>query len=315
MAHASEQQRAVWLAGLGSAFLWQEQWIAHSALMRMPLMPWAVLFDLLVILPLAYAWWVLRPARRPLSELLPACLLALACARLMLSRSPQLQVPLMAAGVALELGVLTAFVQRSRSALRAEGDPVWRAQQAREPLLRALGLELCVLHYALITPFRRARQPVTAHVFANAAAPRQLLSALALISVLESVGLHLLVHAYSPRVAWVLLALSIYGLLWLIGAHQALGARPVLVYPDRLELRVSLLYSAHVPRAAMSGIAPCLTPAREPGVVRLTLGARPNVLLETREPIAVHGPLGHVRRATKIAIYLEDPRAFIDHLR
>jgi hypothetical protein len=172
-----------------------------------------------------------------------------------------------------------------------------------------------MLHYALVAPFRRAaRQPASARVFPNAAAPRQLLLSLALLSVLESVGLHLLVHAYSPRLAWALLALSMYGLLWLIAAHQAFGARPVLVHRDRLELRVSLLYSAQVPRAAIRGIAPCLTRGREPGVVRLTLGAPANVLLETGEPIALHGPLGHVRHATRIALYLEDPQAFVAHV-
>jgi hypothetical protein len=311
MTHTGEQHRAIWLTGLGSAFVWAEWGIVHSALARLAVVPWAVLFDLLVTLPAAYAWFVLRPARRPLSELLPACLLALACARLVLGGSPRLRLPLLAAGAALELGVLAMFVQASRRALQGGGDLVWRAQRARQPLVRMLGLELCVLHYALIAPFRRALPPADAKVFRNAAAPRQLLVALALISLLEAVGLHVVVYAYTPRLAWAVLALSVYGLLWLIAAHQALGARPVLVHRDRIELRMSLLYSASIPCAAVSGIGPCETHGREPGVVRLSLGARPNVLLQTSQPIAIHGPLGRIQHATRIAFYVEEPGAMI----
>ena len=307
MTRMFEQQRALWLAGLASAFMAVEWSLARGGLVRAsPALPWAVAFDVLCTLPAAYAFFVLRPARRPLTELLPVCALALLCAKLMLARRHELQRPLQLWSGALELCALGLFARRCAALTQdTGGDLVWHAQRVREPLVRAIGLELCVLYYACVAPFRHPARPAHAHVVENGRAPRQLLAVLALLSVLESAGVHLLLHAYSPRIAYLVLALSLYGLAWLVALYQAFRARPLLVLPDRVLVRVSLLFSAELPRAAIERAEPCSGPA--PGAARMTVGAPANLLLVLREPVAIHGPLGRVRHASRLALYVDEP--------
>jgi hypothetical protein len=100
-------------------------------------------------------------------------------------------------------------------------------------------------------------------------------------------------------------------LLWLLAAYHAFRARPVLVYPDRVLVRVSLFFSARVPRAAISSVEPCQPRGRAPGVARLTFGARPNVVLTLNEAVQIHGLLGRKKAATRIALHVDDPTAFV----
>lgn len=308
----AETVKAGWLAALATCFIYCELRIVNASFFRSDgLLPWAVAFDLLCTLPAAYAWFVLRPLGRPLLELAPLVVFGIACTSLLLPRVPALRLPLHAFAAVAELALLTLFARRIARALRqgsAEArDLVFQAQQQRELWLRVIALELCVLHYAF--RWKHSEAPAGAQRIDNHAPAQRLLLALGVISVMEAVPLHFLLHAWKPLVAWVVLAITLYSLCWIAGLYRALAARPHLLLAERLIVRVGLFYTAVVERSAILRAA--LYDGADGSVVSLKVVTRPNLLLELASPVEVYGPFGRKRDAKRLAFYVEQPELLL----
>jgi hypothetical protein len=140
---------------------------------------------------------------------------------------------------------------------------------------------------------------------------RQLLLALGVLSVLEAVPLHMLLHARHPHFAWFALALSLYGLLWIAGAHRAFAMRPVVVSKTLLWIRASLFFTAQVELANIRGASLCSDAEHPAGTVVVAPLATPNVLIELSEPARVYGLFGRERMADAIALYVDQPGELI----
>jgi len=133
---------------------------------------------------------------------------------------------------------------------------------------------------------------------------------LGLLIVVETLPTHLAVMERAPKVAWVLSALSLYALLWLIGDYQALRLRPCRLDADTLLVRVGLRWKVEVPRAAIAAFTTVRdnAPSRfERGYVRATVFGDPTRLIELRAPIEAIGPYGIMRRVTRIGVSPDDP--------
>ena len=209
---------------------------------RGPVVPRAVLFDLVVVLPLLFAAVVLRPARRPLLDAAPVLALGAFVAATLLATRTDLRIPLRVTGAVAELAVLTLLVRRVRKAtseLRgaASDNLLLQVGSLTDPVLRIAGAEFLVLYYALVGPF--VRRPARANEFGytEESGLGGLLFALGFVTTMEGLGMHLLLHAWSARAAWVLTALSAYTLLWLLAAFHAARLRPVVLSGDHLLVR------------------------------------------------------------------------------
>lgn len=63
----------------------------------------------------------------------------------------------------------------------------------------------------------------------------------------KRIGLHLLVQLWKPAVAWVLTAIGLYALVWVIADPRALSCRPSRTDADGLDLRVGLRWTMRIP--------------------------------------------------------------------
>jgi hypothetical protein len=283
-----------------------------AAFHRGPAVPFAVLFDLVVVLPLLFAAVVLRPARRPLVDAAPVLAVGAFVAGALLATRADVRVALHLAGAAAELAVLTLFARRVRKAateLRTAGrdDLLLQTAALTDPVLRIAGAELVVLYYALVGPFVRRPPRPNDFTYREESGLGGLLFALGLVTAMEGLAVHLLLHAWSARAAWVLAALSAYGLLWLLAAFQAARLRPVTLSDDCLLVRTSLLWTAAVPRDSIGSVAAISEIEREKGTLHAALGTAPVLLLTLTRPVVARGPLGLHRSVRRIALYVDEP--------
>ena len=279
---------------------------------RGPVLPFAVLVDLVVVLPLLFGAVILRPARRPLLEAAPVLALGALVAGTLLATRSELRIPLRAAGAVGELAVLTLLARRLRKAtaeLRggASADLLLRVGSLTDPVLRIAGAELLVLYYALVGPFVRRPSRENEFSYTEESGLAGALLALGLVTTIEGLGVHVLVLTWSARAAWMLAALSGYALLWLAAAFQAARLRPVVLSGDRLLVRSSLLWTAEVSRDAIASVAAIDDAPREKGTLRAALGAPPVLLLTLTRPVVAQGPFGIRRSVRRIALYVDRP--------
>ena len=127
------------------------------------------------------------------------------------------------------------------------------------------------------------------------------------IALVELVVTHVLVALWKPWIAAVFTLLSASGVIWFIGVIRSFKRLPVLIEDDRLIMRVGTLKRVDLARDRIGGLKEQwrAETLRHDQVLKLSLLAYPNVVIELSEPIA--GRRGSVRA---IGHRLDDPAGF-----
>ena len=204
-----------------------------------------------------------------------------------------------------------------------------RWTRARALVARAAAMERVV--YASIgrAIVRRPAVPSGARGFRFHAPVLTILLIFIVLSAVELVVIDLIVHRWlAVRIA--LLAIGIWGLVWMIGLLCAYYVRPHTVGPEGIEIRDGLDLDVRVRWDDVHSVAlrKHTFPPKTPKVVaaaggRHTLAApilhetNIEIVLERPTSIAVPGtpPKGGVRTIDAVRLWADDPRAFLEAVR
>lgn len=284
----------------------------------------AIVFDLAIALPAAY-WWMFVRGRAPAVRMAPVVALSVAGAWLvlpaeqrgMIASARLLIIPLEVAAVGL---VVRAIVRSLRSGEHG-GDAVARISAAARAALPyraaadAVAYEITLFYMALLSWRARPAVPADARAFSShrRSGYAGLVFAVCVASVVEGVGVHLLAARWSPAAAWILTAISAYGVVWMVGDLQAVRLRPTLVSADGLHVRVGLRWEVCIAWSEIESLEPrgrAAFPRRAPGHLRATPAGEPGFIVTLRHPMRVRGPYGITRTVTTLGIAADDPHAF-----
>jgi hypothetical protein len=146
----------------------------------------------------------------------------------------------------------------------------------------------------------------------------QLVAALLVVTAFEAPALHLILHArLGPGHALLQLALGalhLYGVAWLVGDLRLVREAGHRVSADALELRLGTRWRGEVPYERITSVALGEPRAGDRDTLRLSALDRPRVLVVLASPIELVGPIGIRRRAARLALSVDEPRAFVDAL-
>jgi hypothetical protein len=282
----------------------------------------AVLLDLAVVVPLVYFLLFLRGTNWPVG-LMPVFLLSLVGASLVLPGDQRQFLP-RARLLALpaELGLVAFLLWRVRqifAGLRtsgAEADVLDRLYQSfcqvlpNQRLASVLAYEFSVLYYGLFC-WRRRPMEVGRHSFSyhHKSGYGALIFTLMFVSVVEIVGMHLVVRLWSDTVAWVLSALGVYAVLWMAGDYHAVRLRPMVATDDALLVRVGLRWSVSISYTQIEQVQQRGKESlskRAPGYLNAALLREPQVVLVLREPVRARGPYGIEKEVRRVGLAVDD---------
>jgi hypothetical protein len=140
-----------------------------------------------------------------------------------------------------------------------------------------------------------------------------LLIGMMLAIAVESAALHLWLAPTSPRIAWMLTALSLGTAGWLWGDFRAMGRHGMVVDTTDVHVRVGWRAVSTVPRSSIvSAIRPTWRErpsAGTAGYVNLTKPADPNTLLTCDPPATIRLVGGLTRRVRVIGLHVDDADA------
>jgi hypothetical protein len=145
---------------------------------------------------------------------------------------------------------------------------------------------------------------------------RLVLGALAVLGALETAVVHVLLPWQTAR--WVLLAVSLYALLWVLGSGLSLFQHPHLLRDDELVLRFGHLRSVAVPLAGLVTVRRSVRSGHEKVLRRdgdrlvLSVMGDTDVELRFDPPVRVAGQDEPVIR---VAFWVDDPQAVVRLLR
>jgi hypothetical protein len=290
-----------------------------------------VLFDLAVGAPLLYWFLVVRGAKVSGVTVIPVISLGLVSAGALLPEGHREFARYGRLALApAELAFGWWAVQRARLAMkRAQSgdgqggnadffDHLRSALRSalRVPLMAdAVAFELALLYYALFSWRAKPHIPAGARAFTahKKSGVTALLMVAAFMTVVETSIVHLVVQRWSTTAAWIVTALSIYGVLWIIGFMQAIRLRPILLTPTSLLVRLGMLSSVEVPYESIASITPAKYPfpdRRAPGYLRAMLAGDLQFLIELRVPRRATGAYGRTREISLIGLCVDEPSEF-----
>lgn len=283
----------------------------------------AVGVDLVVLVPLLYYGLVVRARGASPITLAPVVVLSLVGAYAVLPEAHEGVLGWFEIGVALvEAAALAWIVLRIRAVIRAfrqstEADLLARLREAFAAVFGpSLVAEVVAAEVANpLYAFGRGQEPHEEATFGyrRRSGYAVVFAAIAGIAVLElGLGHFLLLRYVGETAALAHVLLSLYGGLWLVADVRAMRARPIRLSEDGLVVRCGLRWTAEVPVSQIVEVRRLTkgSYAGTEGFRDLTpLGtARYSVVL--REPVAVRGPLGITREATRLGLDVDDRERF-----
>ena len=137
------------------------------------------------------------------------------------------------------------------------------------------------------------------------------------MAVLETLVVHVLLLHWSPRIAWTVFALDLYGAVWMVAAARALILRPVLVGPRMVLLRMGLSWTVSIDRDLIADARMFTGPRPKRRSIDPLLIASlggPSVLLRFHEPVVATSMWGRRKTVTSIALAVDNPAAFLRSL-
>ena len=292
--------------------------------------------DLVVGLPALYYLLLVRPRRVPPLTLVPVALLSFLLASRILPQAHQgaldalrwLVVPLELGG----LGWIAYQARRVVSEVRRGGETgdldvpealqVAAARILPAPAARILAYEASILYFALLAWRRRPPEDAPPRAFTVYRESGYIAVVLGLLIavVVELVAIHvLLTRFWSPTAAWVASALSLYGLLWILGDLQALRHRRTRLGTHHLDLRVGLRWQAKIPNEDIESLRSlsfleASKAERPPGLLEAVAAGSPRFELRLRRPVTAVGPYGFTKETTCLRISVDHGDLFARRL-
>ena len=156
---------------------------------------------------------------------------------------------------------------------------------------------------------------------------RSIVSALVILVILTAPVEILILELLIPWawLRWVLLALTIYGIVWIIGLYASLVVLPHRVTDDGLWIRYGLLNEAFIPFADIAGIehAPRKVAEGRDGLrvvegeraAYLPVGGRTDLTIIVRRPVPFRTAFGQSPPADTVHVAVDEPQRLCDAVR
>ncbi len=305
------------LALLAAVVVRTQIYAAHTDVLA-----WAFTCDLTISLPLLWWLFAVRPSRAGAVTLIPLFLAGVSMAAKIIPPSQHAFVDQLRY-IAAPLDLLTiALVARRVARIRGLGgdDPLDRIERACAELFgggraaRVVAFEIATLYYAFFGWRKRAPEGFTVHQRSGWPA---IAGVFVFLIGIESVAAHLIVQLWSVKAAWIVTALDVYGVLWLLGDYQALRLRPTRIGGDTLVVNYGMRWRITIPLAAIASIDPVLNEDewKRKNVLKVAMLDDPCLIIRLKTPHTAHGLAGMTRTIDAVAMLADDDSGFAEALR
>lgn len=302
--------------------------LAQSAFMvqHPTALSFGITFDLLLTMPLVY-FLLIRKQRIPNLTVVPLFIAGLVIASFVLPAENQYFLHLaktwllpLVEGTALLLVAfkVRAAIKRHKKQQAKESDFFTVLKDASAQLLPGkaaviLASEIAMFYYGFL---HWKKHPLQQNEFSyhRDSGAVALLAALLFIIAVETAVVHVLLHSWSPTVAWVLSVLSLYSILQLFGCLRSMSKRPIAVAGNLLHLRYGIMSEATIPLSDIAAVEVSskeIEPSKE--VRKLSpLGQLDshNLIIHLKQQHFLQGPYGVARPFKTVALHVDEKEAF-----
>ena len=147
---------------------------------------------------------------------------------------------------------------------------------------------------------------------------RTILGVIGFLVIVEGIAIDVFIATKSVRLAIGLSIVHAFMLLYAVALIRASSQRPVLVTPDGILVRISLLFCAWLPSASIEKVTLIereVERENTPTTLWCAIGDQPNICIQMSKAVDAVLPLGIIRRPTMLYFYIDTPSEFIELIR
>ncbi|KOY86246.1 hypothetical protein AD998_08895 [bacterium 336/3] len=306
-----------------------EQWIVSTShFYQNRLLPLAVSIDLIIILPVLYFFVIVKPLKVNKLSLLGVIMACMGVGYGVIPKGYQEYLYYAEIGlIILELGVLVwvltkihKIIKEYQKLEKETSDFIKNVHQAFEThlgnsfFIHFFVSELIMLRYGLFFWIYKKRDTqeneFTIHK-ESAFVPT--FSVLIFVSLIELVVVHILLMDSKPILTWILTALSVYSLVFLMAYIVSIVRRKISIEQNTVFIRVGKVWNFEIDKSNISEIIPIKDVEKDKNILNVAslLMTQPNVLIKLHKKISIRGLYGIKKEINQVALVLDKPQDFI----
>ncbi|QEL85571.1 hypothetical protein [Bacillus mycoides] len=139
-------------------------------------------------------------------------------------------------------------------------------------------------------------------------------------TVIESIGFHYLLHQWNPVIAWILLILNVYAMIYFLAEIQAMRKNPIVVTEEQVIIQIGLGKKVVLPFTQIDNIAfykgESLTAKEEKEVLDATvmefIKEPATFEITLKEPVKVQLLYGFTKTVSRVHLNVDEKRKFYD---
>lgn len=293
------------------------------------ILAWALSFDIMVLVPSFYAF-LAHKMRWPRTSVIPVFLLSLFVASRVLPSdhnglvgvSEYIVLPIELFAI-LYVGFKLRKIRRERQAISSDSgdfveavETVLSRMVSNRRFVQLAVTEASVIHYGFFA-WKKARELATGEfTYHRENSHGAVTGVFVFLILIETTLIHLVLVSKVPVLAWVLVALSIYGALFLVADYNAARRRPIIVEHGLLRLRIGFRWRATIKLEDIQDIdASSADIDDKKGLLSATLLSGHNVVFRLRQPHTAKGLYGITKMFDRVALSIDNVTAFETALR
>ncbi|MFK4289408.1 MULTISPECIES: hypothetical protein [Bacillus] len=139
-------------------------------------------------------------------------------------------------------------------------------------------------------------------------------------TVIESIGFHYLLHQWNPVIAWILLILNVYAMIYFLAEIQVMRKNPIVVTEEQVIIQIGLGKKVVLSFTQIDNIAfykgESLTAKEEKEVLDATvmefIKEPPTFEITLKEPVKVQLLYGFTKTVSRVHLNVDEKRKFYD---
>ena len=283
----------------------------------------ALPFDLMIFIPGVFYFFIVR--RHKLTPLLVVPVIwigSLVVTQVVQPNDLRFVLALMGITLAIEIAIAVYEARRIarcyKLAKASSANPrVWFEETffmltKSQGVSKLAAAELVTMWYALLSWKKKltAEEEASAFTYHKKSGYASFVWVMLGVSVIEIVAVHLLLTQVNAILALIVVVLSIYTMLWLLGDLRASALRPVKIGKEFLEVNAGLRVSAQVPLEMIESIDTKEPSFDKKEVLNLGIMDECNSWIILKEAVEIEGLLGIKKSRRAIGLTIDDAARF-----
>ena len=315
-----------------SVLVFIELYVSRSMLYQVPYIPLAVVFDMIVIIPIMYYFILVRPNIVSKFTVWIIFLVSIAGVNFLMPQKSIKYLDMLYTIIPLvELFIIGFTLFKIKSIVKQfkhhDEDSMYVSDSIIHTLegftssriaISILSSEISFIYFSILGWFKvyvpkNDTKVFTYHETSNY---RSILIAFAIATLLGAIGTHFILNIFSSMLAWIITISTLYTILYMVGDANAARLQPMIISKETFYLRVANRQRVDI---NLDNIISVTQRKREhtigekkvDDVLELYLINEANIEMTLKNDVRVNGLFGSKKVGKVLAFYVDNPYAFV----